>query len=594
MRLRRAAAGFLLAGLVGAFAPAGVARAADTVDEIHYSYGAAPGSVVVNWRGAETVIDYGPTAEYGSQAVAGTSAITPVDIAGPFREVLLTGLEPDTTYHYRIGATGDDHTLRTAPTGNLRWIDVGDTASTICNPWVAGIHQLIASQDPHVVTHGGDISEANDCRVEAVHQYYLDQEVWSRRSAFQPAWGNHEYGEPTGAAAPGTPRDSLANYKGRSAVTNPQTLSFDTAGRTSAPGCAGPLPGNNCRGEDWGWFRAGGVVFVSYPEPWTNALTDWQPVADTIMAQAQADPTVDFVVTYGHRPAYSSLSTNGWSQPVRTAVEALATKYSPRPDNPTGKYVLNIGHHAHALEVFAPINGLRHITNGTGGQGQINPSTRAPNSVLFYRHPGVLVGDYDATAHTLSLRWLCGPVYPPAPKDPCEFGSTVYSTTISRPAAPPPVTEHVTNPGVETDLTGWTGRYGPSPYVSVTRTTEAAHGGVAAIMVAATAGANNLTSGFNDSPRLVSSCLAVPYTGSVWVRPGVAGQVIDLRLREWSPSGALVREQVASVTGTAGQWHRLSATLTPSQAGNRLAFAVVARDLDAGESFLADDFSLTS
>lgn len=111
-------------GLVLALMPALPAGAEDTVDEIHFSYGDVPGSVVVNWRGAETSISYGLTEAYGLQAVAAPSAITPVDSAGPYQEVVLTGLAPDSAYHYRIG-TGVDHVLRTAPTGSFRWVDVG-------------------------------------------------------------------------------------------------------------------------------------------------------------------------------------------------------------------------------------------------------------------------------------------------------------------------------------------------------------------------------------------------------------------------------------------------------------------------------------
>lgn len=40
----------------------GAAQAADTVNEIHYSFGNSPGTVVFDWHGAETTIYYGPDA----------------------------------------------------------------------------------------------------------------------------------------------------------------------------------------------------------------------------------------------------------------------------------------------------------------------------------------------------------------------------------------------------------------------------------------------------------------------------------------------------------------------------------------------------
>src|SRR5262252_8040495 len=64
----------------------------DTVDEIHYDYGEAAGSVRVYWHGAEDTIYYGPDTSYGEQATASVSPVTPVDMAGPFMRVTLSDL----------------------------------------------------------------------------------------------------------------------------------------------------------------------------------------------------------------------------------------------------------------------------------------------------------------------------------------------------------------------------------------------------------------------------------------------------------------------------------------------------------------------
>ncbi|HEY1486369.1 MAG TPA: metallophosphoesterase family protein, partial [Micromonosporaceae bacterium] len=292
--------------LVAQLAIAIPAAAADSVDEIHYSYGNSAGSVVVYWRGAATTLDYGTTTGYGHSVTATVSPITPVDIAGPFMRATITGLAANTPYHYRIGSSGLDHILTAAPTGSFSYVDIGDTGTTACDPWMAQQQALVAAQSPAFVTHGGDISYANECGVPAVHQYFQDQMAWSTSAAFLPAWGNHEYGPPDDESPPGTPRDTLANYKGRVEMPNAKTSSADIASKTNEPGCSGPKPGNNCMGDDWGWFRAGGVLFISYPEPWYHAYTDWEPQAAALMATAQSDPTVDFIVTYGHRPPVSS------------------------------------------------------------------------------------------------------------------------------------------------------------------------------------------------------------------------------------------------------------------------------------------------
>ena len=417
----------------------------DTATEIHYSYGNTPDSVWFDWVGQEQNIYYGLTSNYGQMAVATNSPVTPVDSTGPFRQVQLTGLQPSTVYHYRIGLTGLDHIFQTVPQGDFSWADIGDTATTLCDPWVAQNQELIAAQNPTFVTHGGDISYANECGVLAVHQYYVDQQVWSDTAAFQPVWGNHEYGQPatnegTGVVPPpGTPRDTLENYKGRSFMTNGQTVPSDTATQIQNPGCgwATGSPTNTCRGNDWGWFQTGHVLYISYPEPWPNAYPAWQATADSLMAAAQANPNIDFIVTYGHRPAYSSVSTSTDSN-LRTAINNLALKYSPSASNPNGKYILNVNHHVHWEEIFKPINGLVNITNGGGGAGQVSPTTFDLNSIYHITHPAILVGRYSASQHSLTVNVLCGAVFTPNPKTSCTYGSILYSQTFTRPNSPPP------------------------------------------------------------------------------------------------------------------------------------------------------------
>ena len=106
---------------------------------------------------------------------------------------------------------------------------MGDTGTTFydpaaaasCNtPWMAEVWQQIAADNPDFVTHGGDISYANDCGVGNVHQVYNDMAPIATQRPIEFAWGNHEYGTAGTTAPPGTPRDTLANYKGR-APTSP-------------------------------------------------------------------------------------------------------------------------------------------------------------------------------------------------------------------------------------------------------------------------------------------------------------------------------------------------------------------------------------
>jgi hypothetical protein len=441
--------------------------AAGTADEIHYAFGDTSDSLVINWRGEPDVLEIGLEGGTTVNYTATVPSIVPTDDVGPFREVTVTGLLTDSTYAYRIG-DGPWNSLRTQPTDNYTWVDVGDTGSTMCSPWVADTHALIAAQSPSFVTHGGDISYANECGEPAVHQYYVDQEAWSHSAAMQPVWGNHEYRVASGATDE-TPQDSLLNHKGRNFITHAQTVPSDTATTNDTPGC-GTDGVNSCLGEDWGWFRAGAVLYISYPEPWPGAVLDWNVRAGALMQAAQDDPTVQFIVTYGHRPAYSSV-TDTVDPEVRDALQALAQQFSPSAARPNGKYVLNVAHHAHGAEVFAPIDGLVHITNGGGGAGIASTSgTPADGSLFRTRHPSILRTTVDRTAGALTVSVLCGPVYDASPKEPCTYATELYNVTFRVPT----VADPTINPPTEVaPIGGPASAYGVARRMPPLRTTSA-------------------------------------------------------------------------------------------------------------------------
>jgi hypothetical protein len=160
--------------------------------------------------------------------------------------------------------------------------------------------------------------------------------VWSQDAAYMPGWGNHEWDIPTA--------DDFRDYKGRFDFPNPQT----------SPGA----PAAGCCGEDWYWFDAGTTRFIAYPEPFSGAVADWNTHAKTLMDAAQADPAIRFIVTYGHRPAYSSGHHPGEST-LKSVLDALGTAHS--------KYVLNINGHSHNYERTFAQHGVIHVTAGTGG-----------------------------------------------------------------------------------------------------------------------------------------------------------------------------------------------------------------------------------
>jgi len=76
------------------------------------------------------------------------------------------------------------------------------------------------------------------------------------------------------------------------------------------------------------------------------------------MDEAQANPAIRFIVTFGHRAAYSSGSHAGLAT-IRSILDSLGVHH--------GKYVLNLNGHSHDYERTTPQFGVTHITVGIGG-----------------------------------------------------------------------------------------------------------------------------------------------------------------------------------------------------------------------------------
>jgi parallel beta-helix repeat protein len=377
------------------------------VDEVHYTFlGSA--SVALDWRGSSQDVRYGITADYGSTATGSAPAWTPTSSAGPFWQAQIGGLAAGTTYHYSIGG-GPDYTFHTPPTGDLRFDAIGDIGDTTHFGHLGDTFSAIASDQPSFVLMIGDLTYANasNATQAVVDQHFNDVMAWSTSAAYMPAWGNHEWESPT--------VDDLRNYKGRLLMPN----------AAQSPGAPAVADG----GDDWGWFEAGGVRFISYPEPYTSATwPDWQTHANDLMSAAQNDPTVHYIVTYGHRPAYSTGYHPG-DPTLAGILGGLGATYS--------KYVLNINGHSHDYERFQPISGVTHITVGTPSSEETPWSATDPNTAYRAFHLAHLRVDVDAAG--MRIQAVCDDA---ASKDDvtCAPGSVIDEYLIGTPPPAPPVT----------------------------------------------------------------------------------------------------------------------------------------------------------
>ena len=411
--------GLIAAGLV-VMATSGPAFAAD---EIHWTI-MGQTSVTIDWRGSETFVRYGVTPAYGQIATPVTPSPLPFSSPGPFREARITGLAENTLYYYSIGQDGG--TFRTPPPRGSTDFDVcvaGDVGDSVSYyRWVPGVQREIARIAPRFTLMVGDLTYGNAHGQAAVDQHFNDMMVWSRNAAYMPAWGNHEWDIPA--------KDDLRNYKGR----------FDLPNARTSPGS----PAVSCCGEDWYWFDYGNARFIAYPEPWSGAWAAWRTSADSLMAAVASDPAIQFIVTFGHRPAYSSAHHPGEST-LKGHLDALGLKHK--------KYVLNLNGHSHNYERTHPQQGVVHITAGAGGAShEIDGSCKwkmctSPSWSAYraFRHGPVRL---RFTRNGIEGSAICGPA---ASNDDiqCALGTAFDTFVIPSPVA---VTD-VARPATTTNLT---------------------------------------------------------------------------------------------------------------------------------------------
>jgi len=368
------------AALVTVLIIPGVAFAAD---EIHWTM-ISPTAVTFDWRGAGTTLRYGLTTTYGLTATGVTPSIVPVSSAGPFREARVMGLQSGKVYHYSLDG-GPDHTFHALPVAGASFTVYveGDIGSSVY-PSMAGTQSVIASGTPTFVLGLGDYAYSDDKGIGAVDQHFNDVMVWSLDAAYMPIWGNHDWTDLT---------EDLREYKGRFDFPNPQT----------SPGS----PAVSCCGEDWYWFDAGNVRFIAYPEPYTGAWAAWMTAATTLMDQAEASTSIHFIVTFGHRAAYSTGHHPGLAQ-IRSILDTLGVHHS--------KYVLNLNGLSHDYERTTPQFGVTHITAGIGGATLEMETGTCPwlggcpppswSAYRAFHHGGLRL---DFTPSSIHGQLFCGP-----------------------------------------------------------------------------------------------------------------------------------------------------------------------------------------
>ena len=140
------------------------------------------------------------------------------------------------------------------------------------------------------------------------------------------------------------------------------------------------------------------------------------------MAAAERSSRIRFIVTFGHRPAYSTGYHPGDGQ-LASIMNALGDRYS--------KYVLNLNGHSHDYERFRPIHHVVHITAGGGG-ADLEPWSRGRDARTAFRALHLEHVRVDVRAKRMRIQAICGPRTSDQ-EFGCRPGAVIDSYTIRAP-----------------------------------------------------------------------------------------------------------------------------------------------------------------
>ncbi len=273
-------------------------------------------SVVVRWETVTmepALVEYGLTTAYGHSVVR-----TEPDTV---HELVLAGLVPDTSYHYRVISgpdTSADAAFRSsAPFDRpFRFLVHGDTRTDSAAHQAVVDRMLTVAPGSALALHVGDLTE-NGTLAEYGTFFRIEQNLLARVASF-PVPGNHELG-------------NMDNWH-RFFV----------------------LPGN----ERYYTARVGNAAFhaVNLYEPFTSGSQQHLWLESELQADG-ADSAVRHVFVWLHEPPYTTSAAHPSNFEVREHLCPLFERY--------GVGIVFCGH-VHAYE-RSLVNGIQYVTTGGGG-----------------------------------------------------------------------------------------------------------------------------------------------------------------------------------------------------------------------------------
>jgi len=289
---------------------------------------ATPDGIWVVWEtteGQESLVEYGLTPELGSVA---TGQSIPSVGAARIHHTQLTGLVPDTRYHYQVTTKGVSSRIlhfRTPPLASaelsFRFVACSDTQLDTANPHKhaeiidEGIIAYVTSHwgedmadEVAFVMNAGDLVENGNAHEQWKTQFFDEAQSLLQHVPLYPVFGNHENDSPL-----------YLDY-----FNHPDN------------GSAGFL-------EHWYYVDYGNVRIIGLDsnEPYQiQTQLDW---LDGVLAEAVANDDIDFVFAQLHHPHKSELWT-GVEREYTGLVIARLEAFS----SSSGKPSVHFFGHAHA------------------------------------------------------------------------------------------------------------------------------------------------------------------------------------------------------------------------------------------------------
>ncbi len=288
-----------------------------------YVQNVSSSSAVIAWvseKPGAGLVEYGKTPRLGRKGIDAR--------VGRRHAVPLPGLDPASTYHYRVaGVEGGAGRFRTAPEGeDSRFVFavIGDSGRG--RKQQLAVAELLERSEPDLILHTGDVVYPSGEDRHYDRRFFAPYRRLLKEVPIFPVLGNHDLEGGNGAAY-------LANFH---------------------------LPRNDPRGTGRYYsFDWGGAHFVALDSELYHEDDDGSPEEQKAWLERDLGETHQpWKIAYLHRPLYSS-SRHGGDEKIREDLEPVLAG---------GGVDLVFCGHDHAYERTVPIRGVTHVLSGGGGK----------------------------------------------------------------------------------------------------------------------------------------------------------------------------------------------------------------------------------